>query len=63
MGRLPSCARAQNADPRIAVTLVGEGTFRLPVQYAVIAGLRELSAQQFSYDKVSSGIAVLRASA
>lgn len=62
-----SCARAlRTADARIAVTLVEAGaTFvACPFSNAVIAGLRELSAQQFTYEKVSAdGIRLVRASA
>ena len=49
-----SCARAlKRADPRIAVTLVeANRTFTAcPFSNGVIAGLRELSAQQFGYDR------------
>jgi NADPH-dependent 2,4-dienoyl-CoA reductase/sulfur reductase-like enzyme len=47
----------KQADPRIAVTLVESSrTFTAcPLSNGVIAGLRELSAQQFGYDKVSAG--------
>jgi sulfide dehydrogenase [flavocytochrome c] flavoprotein chain len=62
-----SCARAlRQADPRIAVTLVEpNATFTAcPFSNAVIGGLRELSAQQFTYDRVAAdGITVTRASA
>ena len=47
-----SCARAlRQADPRIAVTLVeANATFiACPFSNAVIGGLRELTAQQFTY--------------
>src|SRR5262245_23418984 len=50
-----SVARAlKRLDPRIAVTLVeASRTFTAcPFSNGVIAGLRELSAQQFSYEKV-----------
>jgi len=62
-----TCARAlRQADPRIAVTLVeANGTFTAcPFSNAVIGGLRELSAQQFTYDRVAAdGIVVARAMA
>ena len=62
-----SCARAlRKADQRIAVTLVEpNATFTAcPLSNAVIAGLRELTAQQFTYERVvADGITLLRASA
>ena len=62
-----SCARAlRQADARIAVTLVeANATFTAcPFSNAVIGGLRELSAQQFTYDRVAAdGIVVARAMA
>lgn len=62
-----SAARAlKRADPRIAVTLVETSkTFTAcPFSNNVIVGLRELSAQQFGYDKLSAdGIAVAIATA
>ncbi|MGH8441587.1 MAG: FAD-dependent oxidoreductase, partial [Nevskiaceae bacterium] len=62
-----SCARAlRKADPSIAVTLVeANGTFTAcPFSNAVIAGLRELSAQQFTYERVAAdGIVVARTTA
>jgi NADPH-dependent 2,4-dienoyl-CoA reductase/sulfur reductase-like enzyme len=62
-----SCARALRAtDPRIAVTLVeAEATFTAcPFSNAVIVGLRELGAQQFTYERVAAGgITVVRATA
>src|SRR5262245_46880648 len=62
-----SCARAlRQADPRIAVTLVeANATFTAcPFSNEVIAGLRELSAQQFTYDRVAAdGIALARTAA
>jgi sulfide dehydrogenase [flavocytochrome c] flavoprotein subunit len=62
-----SCARAlRQADGRIAVTLVeANATFTAcPFSNAVIGGLRELSAQQFTYDRVAAdGIIVARAMA
>jgi sulfide dehydrogenase [flavocytochrome c] flavoprotein subunit len=53
-----SAARAlKQADPRIAVTLVETSrTFTAcPFSNLVIGGLRELSAQQFGYDRVAAG--------
>jgi sulfide dehydrogenase [flavocytochrome c] flavoprotein chain len=50
-----ACARAlRKADPRFAVTLVEQsGTYTAsPMSNAVIAGLRDLSALQFGYDKL-----------
>ena len=62
-----SCARAlRKADPGIAVTLVEpNATFTAcPFSNAVIAGLRELSAQQFTYERIAAdGIAVARTTA
>ena len=62
-----SCARAlRKADPAIAVTLVEpNATYTAcPFSNAVIAGLRELSAQQFTYQRVAAdGIAVARTTA
>ena len=62
-----SCARAiRQADPRIAVTLIEANTTftACPFSNAVIGGLRELSAQQFTYERVAAdGIAVTRATA
>src|SRR5215207_9052368 len=56
------CARAlRKADPRMAVTLVeANATYTAPPQSnAVIAGLMELSHQQFGYDRVkAAGIEV-----
>jgi sulfide dehydrogenase [flavocytochrome c] flavoprotein subunit len=61
------CARAlRKADPRMAVTLVeANATYMAPPQSnAVIAGLRELSHQQFGYDRVkAAGIDVVISSA
>jgi sulfide dehydrogenase [flavocytochrome c] flavoprotein chain len=58
-----TAARAlKRADPRIAVTLVEiQGTFTAcPFSNLVIAGLRELQSQQFSYGSlVAEGIEVL----
>jgi sulfide dehydrogenase [flavocytochrome c] flavoprotein chain len=62
-----SCARAlRQADPRIAVTLVEPNTTftACPFSNAVIAGLRELSAQQFTYERVAAdAIAIARSMA
>jgi sulfide dehydrogenase [flavocytochrome c] flavoprotein chain len=62
-----SAARAlKQADPRIAVTLVETSrTFTAcPFSNLVIGGLRDLSAQQFGYDKVAaSGVEVVFATA
>jgi sulfide dehydrogenase [flavocytochrome c] flavoprotein subunit len=62
-----SCARAlRQADSRIAVTLVeANATFTAcPFSNEVIAGLRELSAQQFTYERVAAdGITVARSTA
>ncbi len=62
-----SCARAlRRADERIAVTLVESNAnyIACPFSNEVIAGMRELNAQQFSYDKVAAhGITLVRASA
>lgn len=62
-----SVARAlRQADPRVAVTLVeASPTFTAcPLSNAVIGGLRELSAQQFTYERVAAdGIAVVHAAA
>ena len=61
-----SCARAlRHADPRIAVTLIeASATYTAcPFSNSVIAGMRELSAQQFTYEKVAAdGITLVRAS-
>ena len=62
-----SCARAlRKADSGIAVTLVEvNATFTAcPFSNAVIAGLRELSAQQFTYERVAAdGVVVARTTA
>ncbi len=62
-----SCARAlRQADPRIAVTLVEPNTTftACPFSNAVIGGLRELKAQQFTYDRVAAdGIVIARTTA
>jgi sulfide dehydrogenase [flavocytochrome c] flavoprotein chain len=59
-----SCARAlRQTDPRIGVTLVEpNATFTAcPLSNSVIGGQRELSAQQFTYDRVvADGIVVAR---
>jgi len=58
-----SCARAlRRIDPRLQVTLVERSkTFvACPFSNEVIAGLREIEAQQFSYDKVTAeGVTVI----
>jgi NADPH-dependent 2,4-dienoyl-CoA reductase/sulfur reductase-like enzyme len=57
-----SCARAlKRADPRIAVTLVEASTLfhACPMSNAVIAGLREMDRQRFTYEAVrADGVAV-----
>jgi NADPH-dependent 2,4-dienoyl-CoA reductase/sulfur reductase-like enzyme len=62
-----SCARAlRQADPKIAVTLVEpNATFTAcPFSNSVIVGMRELSAQQFTYERVAAdGITISRTSA
>jgi sulfide dehydrogenase [flavocytochrome c] flavoprotein chain len=62
-----SCARAlRQADPRIAVTLVeANRTYTAPpMSNAVLGGLRDLSSQQFGYDKIAAaGITVAFANA
>ena len=62
-----SCARAlRQADPKIAVTLVEpNATFTAcPFSNSVIVGMRELSAQQFTYERVAAdGITILQTSA
>jgi NADPH-dependent 2,4-dienoyl-CoA reductase/sulfur reductase-like enzyme len=62
-----SCARAlRRLDPKVAVTLVEpNATFTAcPFSNAVIGGLRELSAQQFTYERVAAdGIVVARTTA
>jgi NADPH-dependent 2,4-dienoyl-CoA reductase/sulfur reductase-like enzyme len=59
-----SCARAlRQLDPNIAVTLVeASQTFTAcPLSNAVIGGLRELSAQQFTYERIAAdGITLVR---
>src|SRR5919108_94724 len=52
-----TCARAvKKLDPRITVTLVEESqTFTsCPFSNTVIAGLREITAQRFDYQKVAA---------
>jgi len=60
-----SCARAlRQAAPRVAVTLVeANPTFTAcPFSNAVIGGLREMSAQRFTYERVAAdGITLARA--
>ena len=62
-----SCARAlRQLDPGIAVTLVEPNTAftACPFSNAVIAGWRELSVQQFTYERVAAdGIVVARTTA
>jgi NADPH-dependent 2,4-dienoyl-CoA reductase/sulfur reductase-like enzyme len=62
-----SCARAlRHLDPRIAVTLVEPNTTftACPFSNAVIGGLRELAAQQFTYDRVAAdGVVIARTTA
>ncbi|HEU5193614.1 MAG TPA: NAD(P)/FAD-dependent oxidoreductase [Methylomirabilota bacterium] len=62
-----SCARAlRQLDPKIAVTLVeASATFTAcPFSNAVIGGLRELAAQQFTYTRVAAdGITLVPAMA
>ena len=62
-----SCARAvKRADPRIAVTLIeANATYTAcPLSNSVIAGLRDIGAQQFAYDKVGAeGVVLIRAAA
>ena len=58
-----ACARAlRKADPRLAITLIERNaTYTAsPMSNSVIAGLREMTAQQFGYDRLKrSGIDVL----
>ncbi|QOZ24561.1 NAD(P)/FAD-dependent oxidoreductase [Bradyrhizobium sp. CCBAU 51753] len=61
-----ACARAlRRLDPKIQVTLIEPNrTFTAcPLSNEVIAGLRELPAQQFSYDKVAADGIVVAAQA
>jgi NADPH-dependent 2,4-dienoyl-CoA reductase/sulfur reductase-like enzyme len=59
-----SCARAlRQAAPRLAVTLVEASTtfIACPLSNAVIGGLRELPAQEFTYERVAAdGITLAR---
>src|SRR6266699_1058115 len=58
-----SCARAlKRIDPRLQVTLIEPNrTFvACPFSNEVISGLRELDAQQFTYDRIAAqGVAVV----
>lgn len=62
-----SCARALKAlDPRLTVTLVEPNPIftACPFSNLVIAGLRDLGEQQFSYDKVAgAGIEIAKQAA
>jgi NADPH-dependent 2,4-dienoyl-CoA reductase/sulfur reductase-like enzyme len=62
-----SCARAlRRADPAIAVTLVEpEADYvACPLSNEVIAGLRPLEAQRFSYDRIAAeGVRIVRGAA
>jgi len=62
-----SCARAlRHLEPRLAVTMVEPNpTFTAcPFSNSVIVGLRELSAQQFTYERVGAdGITIARTTA
>jgi sulfide dehydrogenase [flavocytochrome c] flavoprotein chain len=61
-----TCARfVKRIDPRIAVTLVeASATFTAcPFSNGVIAGLRELKAQEFTYGKVAAEVTLVAASA
>jgi NADPH-dependent 2,4-dienoyl-CoA reductase/sulfur reductase-like enzyme len=62
-----SCARAlRRADPRLAVALVEPERLYVacPFSNEVVAGLRVIEAQQFSYDRVAAeGVRIVRASA
>src|SRR3979490_1898861 len=52
------CARAlRQIDPKLQVTLIEpNGTFvACPFSNEVIAGLRDIEAQQFSYDRIAAG--------
>src|SRR5215471_14543946 len=59
-----TCARAlKRLEPRLAVTLVEQNAefTACPFSNEVIAGLRDLSAQQFGYDKIAAdGISLAR---
>ena len=58
-----SCARAlRKLDPKLQVTLIEPGRIftACPFSNEVIAGLRELQAQQFTYDSVATeGVSVI----
>lgn len=58
-----ACARAlKRADPKLVVTLIepNETFISCPFSNEVIAGLREIEAQQFGYDRLAAeGIAVV----
>lgn len=58
-----ACARAlRRLDPKLEITLIEPNTTftACPLSNEVIAGLREIRAQQFTYDKVAAdGIAVV----
>jgi sulfide dehydrogenase [flavocytochrome c] flavoprotein subunit len=58
-----SCARAlKRLDPRLQVTLIEPNRIftACPFSNEVIAGLRELEAQQFTYDKIAAeGVTVI----
>ena len=58
-----SCARAlRNADEKFGVTLVETNKIftSCPLSNEVIAGLRDISAQQFTYDKMQAeGVSVM----
>jgi sulfide dehydrogenase [flavocytochrome c] flavoprotein chain len=61
-----SCARfIKRIEPRITVTLVetSQTFIACPFSNVVIAGLRELNAQQFGYDKVSADQVTVKFSA
>ncbi len=62
-----TCARSiHRADPRIAVTMVEpDATYTAcPFSNGVVAGLREIAAQQFTYDRVAAdGITIARTTA
>src|SRR6202166_3409982 len=58
-----SCAQAlRRIDPKLEVTLIEPSRIfaACPFSNEVIAGLREIEAQQFSYDRISAeGVAVV----
>jgi NADPH-dependent 2,4-dienoyl-CoA reductase/sulfur reductase-like enzyme len=62
-----SCARAlRRIDPKLQVTLIEPNRIftACPFSNEVIAGLRELNAQQFNYDKIGAeGVTVMAQSA